>query len=83
MKILVTGSKGFLIGKTLIAELKIEDMKIYLNFIGDTDKYLLEKVYQKKNVILFFYLAGVNRPKNEKKNLWKEILDLLLNCQNY
>ena len=64
MKILVTGSKGF-IGKNLITELKNRGYKNIFEFHRDTDKSLLEKYTKECEFV--FHLAGVNRPKNEKE----------------
>jgi len=64
MKILVTGSKGF-IGKNLIAELKNRGYENIFEFHRDTDKSLLEKYTKECEFV--FHLAGVNRPKNEKE----------------
>lgn len=66
MKILVTGSKGF-IGKNLIAELKNRN---YSNiFEYDKGSTLKELDYYAKEANFIFHLAGVNRPKDEKEFL--------------
>lgn len=64
MKILVTGSKGF-IGKNLIVELKNQGYKEIYEYdidstLEDLDKYT-------KDCDFVFHLAGVNRPKDEKE----------------
>jgi len=64
MKILVTGSKGF-IGKNLITELKNRGYKNIFEFHRDTDKSLLEKYTKECEFV--FHLAGVNRPKDGKE----------------
>jgi len=64
MKILVTGSKGF-IGKNLIAELKNRGYEDIFEFNRDTDKSLLNKYTKECDFV--FHLAGVNRPKNEEE----------------
>lgn len=64
MKILVTGSKGF-VGKNLVAELKNRGCKEIYEFDIDTDKSLLEKYT--KDCEFVFHLAGVNRPQNEEE----------------
>lgn len=66
MKILVTGSKGF-IGKNLILELKNQGYKnIYEYDIHSTIENLKEYT---KNCEFVFHLAGINRPKDEKEFL--------------
>lgn len=64
MKILVTGSKGF-IGKNLIAELKNQKYNDILEFDRDTDSSLLD-IYTKECDFVF-HLAGVNRPQNQEE----------------
>jgi len=64
MKILVTGSKGF-IGKNLIVELKNQGYKEIYEYdldstLEDLDKYT-------RDCEFVFHLAGVNRPKDEKE----------------
>jgi UDP-2-acetamido-2,6-beta-L-arabino-hexul-4-ose reductase len=61
MKILVTGSNGF-IGKNLIAELKNRKYDSVLAYDVDTDKALLDQYTQECEFI--FHLAGINRPKD-------------------
>jgi UDP-2-acetamido-2,6-beta-L-arabino-hexul-4-ose reductase len=64
MKILVTGSKGF-VGKNLIAELKNRGYYDIFEFSRETDIALLEKYTQDCDFV--FHLAGVNRPKDKKE----------------
>lgn len=60
MKILVTGSKGF-IGKNLIAELKNQKYTDIFEYDIDTDPFLLDDYCKEADFV--FHLAGVNRPK--------------------
>lgn len=62
MKILVTGSKGF-VGKNLTAELKNKGFTEILEFTKDSEPSLLEEYTKHCNFV--FHLAGVNRPENE------------------
>lgn len=62
MKILVTGSKGF-IGKNLIAEFKNKGFFEILEFTRDSNPILLDKYTNECDFV--FHLAGVNRPQNE------------------
>ncbi|MFH5835241.1 capsular polysaccharide biosynthesis protein CapF [Proteiniclasticum sp. C24MP] len=64
MKILVTGSKGF-IGKNLIAELRNKKYKDIFEFDRDTDPSLLDEYCKEANFV--FHLAGVNRPKDQSE----------------
>ncbi|MFA6808859.1 MAG: capsular polysaccharide biosynthesis protein CapF, partial [Eubacteriales bacterium] len=64
MKILVTGSKGF-VGKNLIAELKNRGYTDIFEFDKDTDQSLLDQYTKECEFV--FHLAGVNRPKDEKE----------------
>lgn len=64
MKILVTGSKGF-IGKNLIAELRNRGYKEILEFDRETDKSLLVTYVQQCQFV--FHLSGVNRTNDEKE----------------
>ena len=64
MKILVTGSKGF-IGKNLIAELKNQNYKDIFEY--DIDSTLEELDRYTKDCGFVFHLAGVNRPKDPKE----------------
>ena len=85
MKILVTGSKGF-VGKNLIAELKNEGYEEIFEYDIDTDKELLEEYT--KDCEFVFHLAGVNRPKEEKEfmegnyDFTSEILEQLKKHKN-
>lgn len=85
MKILVTGSKGF-VGKNLIAELKNRGYTDILEFDIDTDKCLLDEFTKKCQFV--FHLAGVNRPKDEKEfmegnfGFTSELLELLKKHNN-
>lgn len=80
MKVLVTGSDGFL-AKNLISHLSIiDEIELYLfsknNSLNELEDYL-------KKVDFIFHLAGVNRPKNKtefitgNKNLTQFITDTL------
>ena len=64
MKILVTGSNGF-IGRNLIAELRNRGYNEILMFDTDKDISLLDDYTRDCEFI--FHLAGINRPKDEKK----------------
>jgi UDP-2-acetamido-2,6-beta-L-arabino-hexul-4-ose reductase len=64
MKILVTGSKGF-IGKNLIAELRNRNYTDIYEYSRDTDPVLLDEYC--KGADFVFHLAGVNRPKNQSE----------------
>ena len=64
MKILITGSKGF-VGKNLVAELRNRGYKDIFEFDVDTDKVLLDEYTKQCEFV--FHLAGVNRPKDEKE----------------
>jgi len=64
MKILVTGSKGF-IGKNLIVELKNRKYNDIFEYDKDTDSVLLENYCKKTDFV--FHLAGVNRPKEQSE----------------
>ena len=81
MKVLVTGSKGF-IGQNLMAELKNRKIKDILEFTRNDSIDYLEKCIKECDFI--FHLAGVNRPKKEEEftygnyNLTKTIVDLLI-----
>ncbi len=66
MKILVTGSNGF-IGKNLIAELKNRDYKDIFEY--DLDSTLEELDKYTKEADFIYHLAGVNRPKDDKEFL--------------
>lgn len=64
MKILITGSNGF-IAKNLIAELKNRKYGELLLCSRDTATELLEQYIEKCDILI--HLAGVNRPQNEKE----------------
>ncbi len=64
MKILITGSKGF-VGKNLISELKNQKFNEIFEYDIDTSEELLD-VYAKECDFVF-HLAGVNRPQNESE----------------
>ena len=80
MKILVTGSKGF-IGKNLISELKNKEYEI-LEFTRSDNNERLEKYIIECDFI--FHLAGVNRPENIEEfnkgnyELTQKIVNLLI-----
>lgn len=80
MKILVTGSKGF-IGKNLISELENRGYRKIYRFDRETDKERLGEYTRDCDFV--FHLAGVNRPKNENEfmkgnyGFTSELLDLL------
>ena len=80
MKILITGSDGF-IAKNLIEHLKIdENIQLYLFNKNDSGSMLEAYV---KEVDFIYHLAGVNRPKNNdafyhgNSGLTKTIVDIL------
>ncbi|MGX7132229.1 capsular polysaccharide biosynthesis protein CapF [Enterococcus songbeiensis] len=85
MKILVTGSMGF-VGKNLIAELKNQDEHEIYEFDKETPKELL--VDYCKNAEFIFHLAGVNRPETTAEfmegnfGFTSELLDLLKQANN-
>lgn len=64
MKILITGSKGF-IGKNLIAELKNQNYNDIFEYDIDTETGLLDEFCRKADFV--FHLAGVNRPKEQNE----------------
>lgn len=64
MKILITGSKGF-VGKNLVAELRNRGFENLLEFDIDTDPNLLDEYT--KDCEFVFHLAGVNRPKEQSE----------------
>ena len=81
MKVLITGSDGF-IAKNLIEHLKrVESIGLYLYNKNDSLSILEAYV---KEVDFIFHLAGVNRPKDIKEfyegnsNLTKIIVDILI-----
>lgn len=80
MKILVTGSKGF-IGKNLIAHLnEIEEIEIVTYDIGDNFKKIEDSI---DDINFIFHLAGINRPQSivefyqGNSDLTKKIVDLI------
>ena len=85
MRVLVTGSKGFM-GKNLITELKNQGEHEIYEFDIDTPKDLLVDYCQKADFV--FHLAGVNRPKNNEEfmtgnfGFTSELLDLLKEANN-
>jgi UDP-2-acetamido-2,6-beta-L-arabino-hexul-4-ose reductase len=64
MKILVTGSKGF-IGKNLIAELKNRNYNDIFEFSKETNLNLFDNYCKEADFV--FHLAGVNRPKDQSE----------------
>src|SRR5699024_4250517 len=64
MKILVTGSEGF-VGKNLVSELKNRGYNDLYLYDKNTPFEKLEKWTKDSDFI--FHLAGVNRPENEKE----------------
>src|SRR5690625_1832583 len=85
MKILVTGSNGF-IGKNLVAELKNRGYNNIFEFDKGTDLSLLKEYC--KEVECVYHLAGVNRPKEEAEfmegnfELTSELLNALKQNNN-
>jgi len=85
LKILVTGSEGF-VGKNLVAELNNQGYKhIYLYTRNSTEEELEEFAMQCDFV---YHLAGVNRPNNESEfmegnfGLTSTLLNKLIKHQN-
>lgn len=82
MKVLVTGSAGF-IGKNLCAQLVLDDSVEVLSFNHNNTNDDLEKYLGEADFI--FHLAGVNRPTDEKefdtgnRGLTEDILTFLKN----
>jgi len=66
MKILITGSGGF-IGKNLLAELRSRGYKELFLYDVDTPANLLDEYTKECDFI--FHLAGINRPQTEEKFL--------------
>ncbi|MHA6533606.1 capsular polysaccharide biosynthesis protein CapF [Paenibacillus sp. BAC0078] len=64
MKILITGSKGF-IGRNLVAELKNQGYYDIFEYEKETGKELLEKYTSECDFV--FHLAGVNRIENDNE----------------
>lgn len=85
MKILVTGSNGF-VGKNLISELKNRGYNEVFEFDKHTDKELLQQYAKECEFV--FHLAGVNRPQSEEAfmqgnvGFTNELLDLLKKHNN-
>lgn len=85
MKILVTGSNGF-VGKNLVSELKNRGYLEILEYRRDTSKELLDEYTKECDFV--YHLAGVNRPKDESEfmsgnfGLTSEILELLKKNNN-
>ncbi|THE11352.1 capsular polysaccharide biosynthesis protein CapF [Bacillus timonensis] len=85
MKILVTGSQGF-VGRNLVAELKNKGYEDILEFNRDSDQTLLNEYTKQCDFI--FHLAGVNRPKEENEfmegnfGLTSTLLELLKKNNN-
>lgn len=63
MKILVTGSKGF-VGKNLIAELRNRGYLDILEYDIDSEKYLLKEYTRCCDFV--FHLAGIEQAREEK-----------------
>lgn len=80
MKVLVTGSNGF-IGKNLISHLQENDDIEILQYDKDTPFKLIEENIQ--DIDFIYHLAGVNRPKDNSEffkgntDLTGQILDLI------
>ena len=64
MKILVTGSEGF-IGKNLIAELRNRKYDVVFEYDRDTEPSLLDEFCKEADFV--FHLAGINRPKEQSE----------------
>lgn len=78
MKILVTGSKGF-IAKNLLSELKSRGFSDIFEFSRETDVKLLHEYCKEADFV--YHLAGVNRPKDNAE-FWEGNLEwtsILLN----
>lgn len=80
MKILITGSKGF-IAKNLISHLQEKkDVELILFDKNDNFKKIEDNI---NNIDIIFHLAGVNRPKNNSEfyegntDLTKHLVDLV------
>ena len=80
MKILITGSEGF-IGKNLVAELRNRDYEDLYLYDRDNTSDDLES--WTKDCEFVFHLAGVNRPENEEEfmegnaDLTSQLIELL------
>ena len=85
MKILITGSKGF-IGKNLVAELRNRKFNDIFEYNRETDPTLLEEYC--KEATFIFHLAGVNRPKEQSEfmegnyGFTSTLLDILKKYKN-
>lgn len=85
MKILVTGSKGF-IGKNLIAELNNLGYTDIFHFNKETEWNLLKKYTNECDFV--FHLAGINRPEKEEEfmegnaDFTSQLLELLKKSNN-
>ncbi|MGG1676534.1 capsular polysaccharide biosynthesis protein CapF [Neobacillus sp. NRS-1170] len=85
MKLLVTGSNGF-VGKNLVAELKNKGYTQIFEYNRESDSSLLE--HYTKECDFVFHLAGVNRPQDDKEFMegnyrWtSELLELLKKHNN-
>ena len=84
MKVLVTGSNGF-IGKNLISHLQeVEDVEV-IKFDRDDDFSVIKENI--KDIDMIFHLAGINRPIDKKEfyegnfDLTKELVDII-NTEN-
>ena len=82
MKVLVTGSNGF-IGKNLISHLQeLENIEIITYNRNDNFQKITDEI---DNIGFIFHLAGVNRPKDISEfykvntDLTKQIIDLIKN----
>ncbi|MCM3617925.1 capsular polysaccharide biosynthesis protein CapF [Sutcliffiella horikoshii] len=64
MKVLVTGSQGF-IGKNLLAELKNKEFPEILEVNRKTEQSTLDKYCKEAEFV--FHLAGVNRPEDQSE----------------
>jgi len=64
MKILVTGSEGF-VGKNLRAELENRGYEDIFCYDRETDEKLLDKYTKECDFV--YHLAGVNRPENDEE----------------
>ena len=80
MKILITGSKGF-IAKNLISHLQErDDIELILFDKNDSFKIIEDTI---DNIDIIFHLAGINRPKNNSEfyegntDLTKKLVDLI------
>lgn len=80
MKVLMTGSKGF-IGKNLISHLQeMENIELITFDIEDNFSKIEENI---NSIDFIFHLAGINRPKNPEEfyngntDLTKQIVDLI------